>query len=516
MARTRSGKRTRSSTSTGRAITTDSFGSIKESTTTEPVTRSPDELESKANLNIEKIEQNITSIAGDVSIIDIETIFSIDDEIIENEKRIFSDLSSNENTELVGNVAKLTSLFSRSKETKRVKTKRRELLNDFIDNFFSSNKKLIQSLKSENVINSRKILQKYGVESLLQDLTIDSTSNELDRLSNVRTPISYSSTIVSQELIASQKNFFKHIKESQSDFITLNIGLPAGLTETLRRKTSKGLSGLALEYLEINVSMRHLVFEDVVFNPLTFKFSGNVIANVFSSNAESSSLKESIENMEFSCFQNSAWNNENFENTLSFISRTTGLNSRDAKVIAYNHAISELIKSIYLTFSGVNLNKIGLKNENVVTNSQLQNINSAISQFFDLSLNDITTINEDNQIVLAPPSLDIENTGIDEADFRISSAIITDPVFGYESLYAPLDKFLPFERSQSVIFNPYEFIIDREKSSSTTIESLEKRGRIINVEDEFYLRKNSSISGLPGENELDAFQYAVSIKLVRN
>ena len=464
-------------------------------------TISPEELETKTTLDLEKIEDKLSSLGGDVAVNDIRLIFSINNSRLNGERDIFVDLATKGETESSQNVAKLSSIFSRANSVDRIKSKRKELLNDVIENVFVANKNLVQKMNSDSIKNAKKIIQKYKSEFILNDLKIEPVSKELKRLLGIRSSLTYD-PLIAEGLINSQKNFFNFIENQESDLMSMTIGLPSGMIEKLRRNSNQG-------YIEIEVSSRHLIFEELVFEPIVFNFPINVSSIVENSNPNSPNLKESIESLEFECFEREKWNTKNLERTLQFISIDSGLDLDSSKALLYNQAISDLIDSIYRLFAGIDLKKLGNEYQDIITNNQIQNVRNTISIVSSDSLEDITTKNQENSFVVnSIPSINPSST-IDEADFRILSSLASDPVFTYESTYSPTNKMPLFERSFSVLFDPYEFEINREKSEKSIIESLEKRGRIRQIGTQIYLSKNAS------QNELDAFQYAATIKLVR-
>ena len=480
-------------------------------------TISPEELETKTTLDLEKIEDKLSSLGGDVAVNDIRLIFSINNSRLNGERDIFVDLATKGETESSQNVAKLSSIFSRANSVDRIKSKRKELLNDVIENVFVANKNLVQKMNSDSIKNAKKIIQKYKSEFILNDLKIEPVSKELKRLLGIRSPLTYD-PLIAEGLINSQKNFFNFIENQESDLMSMTIGLPSGMIEKLRRNSNQFFENSNQGYIEIEVSSRHLIFEELVFEPIVFNFPINVSSIVENSNPNSPNLKESIESLEFECFEREKWNTKNLERTLQFISIDSGLDLDSSKALLYNQAISDLIDSIYRLFAGIDLKKLGNEYQDIITNNQIQNVRNTISIVSSDSLEDITTKNQENLFVVnSIPSINPSST-IDEADFRILSSLASDPVFTYESTYSPTNKMPLFERSFSVLFDPYEFEINREKSEKSIIESLEKRGRIFAASitgnprqtgRQIYLSKNAS------QNELDAFQYAATIKLVR-
>lgn len=468
-------------------------------------TITPAELDSRSSLDVEKIENKLSSLGGEASFNDIEATFLINKSLLKQEKEVLDDFLSKGETTSGINMSKLSSLLSRSKSIKTVKEKRKQLLKELIDNLFSSNKNLIQSLKSDSIITAKKIIQKNNIQSILQDLSIDAVSKEISRVNELRTTLSYPVTIT-EGMITSQKNFLDFIDLNQ-DVHAMTIGLPAGLIENLRRNQS--FDNVRREYLEIEVSARHLVYDEKLkFEPLVFRFSTELLANTSNSSSDSNDIKESIETSDFLCFEGNQWNRKSFEDSLGFLSRTTGLNRNESKVILYNHAISDLIRMSYFSSIGIDLENVGSEKTTVITSTQIENARSAIVPLFGVSLNDITRKNEDNQVIVNSIPFTSEII-TDESDFRIVSSLISDPVFTYESTYSPSNNLPLFERVLSFLFQPYEFLIDRSNSSEDVIDFLSKNGMLIDVDDSLKLQGTA----IP---RLNAFQYAITARLVRN
>lgn len=412
------------------------------------------------------------------------------------------DLVGNE-TSATTNITRLKSALQDAEALSALKKSRLATLSAYTKQATSALKNLTNTMQDEDVKEAITILQQDDSAKILQDVSPETVSmfeytNTNIKKKPLQIPPALSNTMANEEVVEKVITEIDKLGDKTSKIAY--VGLPAKLLETLRRDTGLILSEGSNEYIIVKIAKRHIIYSDIVFNPLTFAFSPQVEVAL---EAPSTDINLAQPPGNYFCYSFvDGWIKNSFHQAVRFIMQESNISMQTAQQIVRNHFLSSAFIEKLRLQNGISLVDACLTNINdntIIKQSSKQFFDSVISEGIEFAESDFVDnllIEEDDSFIVPEiSSLSQEQiTNIGAVEYRLLHKIASDAIFTGESIYKPKEHFPAFEKVYAVHFTNNDFSIDVEKTcASDSGKSMFE-----------YLRKSKKISGLDAPPTINA------------
>ena len=286
-------------------------------------------------------------------------------------------------------------------------------------------------------------------------------------------------SIPSSVRIQREYSFYSKLFESnlaQKHATIIAVGMPSMMSEFLESNARKN-------YVEIRVSKKSTLYPDFTLKDTVVRFCK--FLNVIPKISEVDNLLDAANNFHFLCYENGDWNTKSVDSAVRFVSKVTGLDYGNSKVIVINHVFDALAKYYIYNKTGIFIDDLLHRKEFIRVSGAGRAILNSIAfeqqpaVFGSLNLSDILEDRGDGYYI--KKFSELGESKIDKTDqptHRLLNEVMSDSLFTIESLKKCILSSQSFERIYCIGLSSEELnLIDKDKSEyikelAVTIDSV--------------------------------------------